>query len=95
METEIIHAYPTNSIRLETDARVFESHTYSVGETAQVLGVSYVTVYRLIARRLLRPLPHMRHKRIPKRQVHDFIAGVEVSELSNAVRSVRRPASMS
>jgi hypothetical protein len=33
------------------------------------------TVYRLIVRRLLRPLPHLRHKRIPKRQVQAFING--------------------
>jgi excisionase family DNA binding protein len=50
-----------------------ETLTYSVTETARVLGVSLPTVYRLIARRLLRPLPGLRHKRLPKRQVHAYI----------------------
>jgi excisionase family DNA binding protein len=50
-----------------------ETLTYSVTETARVLGVSLPTVYRLIARRLLRPLPGLRHKRLAKRQVHAYI----------------------
>jgi excisionase family DNA binding protein len=50
-----------------------ETLTYSVTETARVLGVSLPTVYRLLARRLLKPLPGLRHKRIPKRQVHAYI----------------------
>lgn len=50
-----------------------ESLTYSVTETARVLGVSLPTVYRLIARRLLKPLPGLRHKRVSKRQVHAYI----------------------
>ncbi len=50
-----------------------EPLTYSVTETARVLGVSLPTVYRLIARRLLRPLPGLRHKRLSKRQVHAYI----------------------
>lgn len=49
--------------------------TYSVNEAAQVLGVSPVTIYRLLARRLLRPLPCLRHKRIPKRQVEAYLNG--------------------
>jgi excisionase family DNA binding protein len=50
-----------------------ETLTYSVTETARVLGVSLPTVYRLIARRLLKPLPGLRHKRLAKRQVHAYI----------------------
>ena len=50
-----------------------EPLTYSVIETARVLGVSMPTVYRLIARRLLKPLPGLRHKRLAKRQVHAYI----------------------
>ena len=50
-----------------------ETLTYSVTETARVLGVSLPTVYRLIARRLLKPLPGLRHKRVSKRQVLAFI----------------------
>lgn len=50
-----------------------EPLTYSVTETARVLGVSLPTVYRLIARRLLKPLPGLRHKRLSKRQVHAYV----------------------
>jgi len=50
-----------------------ETLTYSVIETARVLGVSLPTVYRLIARRLLKPLPGLRHKRVSKRQVLAYI----------------------
>jgi len=50
-----------------------ETLTYSVTETARVLGVSLPTVYRLIGRRLLKPLPGLRHKRLAKRQVHAYI----------------------
>ena len=56
-----------------------ESLTYSVTETATVLGVSLPTVYRLVARGVLRPLPGLRHKRLPKRQVHAFVEGARTS----------------
>ena len=52
-----------------------EPLTYSVTETATVLGVSLPTVYRLVARGILRPLPGLRHKRLPKKQVHAFVEG--------------------
>jgi len=50
-----------------------ETLTYSVTETARVLGVSLPTVYRLSARRLLKPLPGLRHKRVAKRQVLAYV----------------------
>jgi excisionase family DNA binding protein len=50
-----------------------ETLTYSVAEAAMALGVSAPTVYRLITRRILRPLDCLRHKRIPKRQVYDLL----------------------
>ena len=56
-------------------APVLEPLTYSVTETATVLGVSLPTVYRLLARGVLRPLPGLRHKRLPKKQVHAFVEG--------------------
>ncbi len=43
--------------------------TYSVAETASLIGISRASVYRLIARRVLIPIPGLRHKRIPKKQV--------------------------
>jgi excisionase family DNA binding protein len=52
-----------------------ESLTYSVAEAAHVLGVSQPTIYRLITRRMLRPLPCIRHKRLPKKQVQRLANG--------------------
>jgi excisionase family DNA binding protein len=52
-----------------------EALTYSVAEAASALGVSAPTIYRLITRRILRPLDCLRHKRIPKRQVHALVSG--------------------
>lgn len=52
-----------------------ETLTYSVAEAALALGVSAPTAYRLITRRILRPLDCLRHKRIPKRQVHALVSG--------------------
>ena len=50
-------------------AAASEKLTYSVAEAAALLGVSRPTIYRLIGRRVLIPIPGMRHKRIPKRQI--------------------------
>jgi excisionase family DNA binding protein len=52
-----------------------ESLTYSVGEAAQVLGVSSATIYRLIHRRKLKPIASIRHKRISKKQIHALAQG--------------------
>jgi excisionase family DNA binding protein len=46
---------------------------YSVKEAAAALNVSEVTVRRLIARGLLRPSRALRHLRIPKEQIEEFI----------------------
>jgi excisionase family DNA binding protein len=53
-----------------------EALTYSVAEAAMALGVSAPTIYRLIGRRVLRPLNCLRHKRIPKRQVEALLNGL-------------------
>jgi len=46
-----------------------ECLTYSVDESAQALGVSRPTVYRLLARQILVPVAGLRHKRIPCTQI--------------------------
>lgn len=69
---------PTETIA--TTVSVLEPLTYSVTETATVLGVSLPTVYRLLARGILRPLPGLRHKRLPKKQVHAFVEGGRSAE---------------
>jgi len=52
-----------------------ERLTYSVAEAAVLLGVSRPTIYRLIARRVLIPIPGLRHKRLPKKQVRRLAEG--------------------
>ena len=66
---------PSAPEQISASAVPFEPLTYSVAETAQVLGVSEPTIYRLVSRRILRPLPGLRHKRIPKRQVLAYVNG--------------------
>lgn len=52
-----------------------EALTYTVWETVALLKLSHATVYRLIAREVLRPLPGIRHKLIPREQVTRYAAG--------------------
>ncbi len=52
-----------------------ETLTYSVAEAAQALGVSPATIYRLVCRRILKPIPGLRHKRIAKKQIHALAQG--------------------
>lgn len=52
-----------------------ERLTYSVEESATALGVSRPTIYRLVARRILRPVPGLRHKRIPCQQIRRLVSG--------------------
>ena len=59
-----------------------ERLTYSVEESAIALGVSKPTIYRLIVREILRPLPGIRHKRIPCDQVRRFAAGEDLHGLN-------------
>jgi excisionase family DNA binding protein len=72
MNTETSSSAPT-AAEVAPPTPPLETLTYSVTETARVLGVSLPTVYRLLARRLLRPLPGLRHKRVSKRQVLAYI----------------------
>jgi excisionase family DNA binding protein len=51
-----------------------ERLTYSVEESAMALGVSRPTIYRLLTRRILRPVPGIRHKRIPCQQIRRLVA---------------------
>lgn len=46
---------------------------YTMGETAKILGVSYITVHRLIKRGLLRSSHALRHKLIPATEIERFL----------------------
>lgn len=54
-----------------------ESLTYSISETATLIGVSYHTVFRLLKRGKLRALSGIRHKRIPKTELERFLKEIE------------------
>ena len=72
MNSETI-SHPFAAEPIPAPAVLHEVLTYSVAETAQVLGVSEPTIYRLVSRRLLRPMPGLRHKRFSKRQVLAYV----------------------
>jgi len=46
---------------------------YSMQETATILGVSYITVQRLIRRGLLKSSTALRHKLIPATEIERFL----------------------
>ena len=46
---------------------------YTMAETAKILGVSYITVHRLIKRGLLRSSNALRHKLIPGSEIERFL----------------------
>jgi len=46
---------------------------YSMQETADMLGISYFTVHRLLKRGLLRSSSALRHKLIPRSEIERFL----------------------
>ena len=52
---------------------------YSIRETADLLGVSYTSVYRLIARGLLKSSSALRHKLIPHTEILRFLKTTTVA----------------
>jgi excisionase family DNA binding protein len=52
-----------------------KSLTYSPKEVAQILGVCPTSIYRLIARKKIRVVPDLRHKRIPHSEVDRLLGG--------------------
>ena len=46
---------------------------YTMQETAEILGVSYITVHRLLKRGLLRSSSALRHKVIPHSEIERFL----------------------
>jgi hypothetical protein len=46
---------------------------YSMEETAGMLGLSYITVWRLLKRGLIKSVPGLRHKVIPATEIQRFL----------------------
>ena len=55
-----------------------ERRTRTMAEAAKIIGVSYLTVHRLAKRKLLRPLPGMRHKIFTEDEINRFLSGSAV-----------------
>jgi hypothetical protein len=58
---------------IESDQSPLPKLAYSMEETSQVLGVSYITVHRLLKRGLLRSSSALRHKLIPITEIERFL----------------------
>jgi excisionase family DNA binding protein len=56
--------------------RLLPKLVYTVGETAEILKVSHKTVYRLINRKYLHAIKALRHLRITKKSLDQFLATV-------------------
>ena len=63
---------------------------YTMEETADLLGVSYITVHRLLKRGLLRSSNALRHKLIPRTEIERFLAEtLSVSRPGRATETAR------
>jgi excisionase family DNA binding protein len=62
----------TNTDNLQT-SQATPKLAYSMQETADMLGISYFTVHRLIKRGLLRSSTALRHKLIPRSEIERFL----------------------
>ena len=47
---------------------------YTLRETAEILGISYISVYRLCQRDKLKANNALRHKLIPRTEIDNFLA---------------------
>ncbi len=56
-----------------TEAEKLPRLTYSMREAAAILGVSYITIHRLLKRGLLRSSNALRHKLIPLTEIERFL----------------------
>ena len=57
----------------DSDKPALPKLAYSMQETADVLGISYFTVHRLIKRGLLKSSTAIRHKLIPVTEIERFL----------------------
>ena len=57
----------------DSDKPALPKLAYSMQETADVLGVSYFTVHRLLKRGLLKSSTALRHKLIPIAEIERFL----------------------
>ncbi len=63
---------PPNEAK-KSESATLPKMAYTMQETADVLGVSYITVHRLLKRGLLRSSSALRHKIIPISEIERFL----------------------
>jgi excisionase family DNA binding protein len=66
---------PTTPTKNEGQPQQVPRAAYTTSEAAAALGVTEATIYRLIARRQLRAVPGIRHKRILVSELERFAGG--------------------
>ena len=71
LDTKTDSQFVAEAIR-KRDSRI-DRLAYSMQETAQVLGVSYLTVHRLLKRGLLKSSSALRTKVIPRTEIERFL----------------------
>jgi excisionase family DNA binding protein len=64
------HTMPTDN---QSERPALPKLAYTMEETAQVMGVSYITVHRLLKRGLLRSSTALRSKLIPRAEIERFL----------------------
>ena len=64
---------PPSCSLVRNESGALPKMAYSMQETADVLGISYFTVHRLIKRGLLRSSTALRHKLIPLTEIERFL----------------------
>jgi hypothetical protein len=57
-----------------TGKEILPRKAYTMAETAAILGISYISVHRLLQRGLLRSSTALRHKMIPASEIDRFLA---------------------
>ena len=58
---------------MATENRILPQMVYTVEETAEILKVSSKTVYRLVNRKMLHAIKALRHLRISKKSLDQFL----------------------
>ncbi len=61
----------------ETETIPISKLAYSVKEAALALGLSEITIYRLLNKGKLKSVPSLRHKLIPAKEITHFLSTAE------------------
>lgn len=77
-QTEIAFPVPSLARREAPAAEGVERLAYTADQVCAALQISKVTLWRLERRGLLRPVPHLRHKRYSASAITQFLAAKNI-----------------